>query len=380
MIACGVSAQVPQQVNYQAVARNTAGAVLANQTIGIRFTVHDNTPTGANIYQETFSGISTNQFGLFSVALGAGAPTGVNTFTSINWGTNAKFLQVEIDPAGGTNYISMGTSQLNAVPYALYAANSVPGATGPTGAGATGPTGVAGATGPSGAAGATGPTGAGATGPTGAAGTAGATGHTGANGATGVAGATGIAGPTGVAGATGVTGATGPGTVNGTVNYVAKFTAATALGNSQIFDNGTSVGIGNTAPTSLLSVGSGTMAGSALAGINVSTGTNSYVAASNGTVTSFVGAESTIGTFGTLTNHDVVFRTNNIERMRLTTGGSFEVGTTSNYVSNPGYGGTAKVVIKTPNDYCALYISQGRTATNYGAVRVDYTGLSDTKV
>jgi len=35
---------------------------------------------------------------------------------------------------------------------------------------------------------------------------------------------------------------------SGTLNYVAKFTAATTIGNSQIFDDGTSVGIGTTTP------------------------------------------------------------------------------------------------------------------------------------
>lgn len=39
---------------------------------------------------------------------------------------------------------------------------------------------------------------------------------------------------------------------SGTTNYVAKFTGATALGNSKIFDNGTNVGIGTAAPASLL--------------------------------------------------------------------------------------------------------------------------------
>ena len=43
-------------------------------------------------------------------------------------------------------------------------------------------------------------------------------------------------------------------TVSGTTNYVAKFTAATTVGNSQIFDDGTNVGIGTTSPGSLLTV------------------------------------------------------------------------------------------------------------------------------
>jgi len=66
----------------------------------------------------------------------------------------------------------MGATQLNSVPYALYAANSP--------AGATGVTGATGATGPSGGTGATGSTGAGVTGATGATSTvAGPTGPTG---------------------------------------------------------------------------------------------------------------------------------------------------------------------------------------------------------
>jgi len=43
-------------------------------------------------------------------------------------------------------------------------------------------------------------------------------------------------------------------TGSGTTNYIAKFTSGTALGNSQIVDNGTNVGIGKPSPTKLLDV------------------------------------------------------------------------------------------------------------------------------
>ena len=43
-------------------------------------------------------------------------------------------------------------------------------------------------------------------------------------------------------------------TGSGTTNYLPKFTGASALGNSQIFDNGTNVGIGTASPTALLTV------------------------------------------------------------------------------------------------------------------------------
>ena len=41
---------------------------------------------------------------------------------------------------------------------------------------------------------------------------------------------------------------------SGTTNYVAKFTAATTIGNSQIFDNGTNIGIGSASPDRKLEV------------------------------------------------------------------------------------------------------------------------------
>lgn len=294
-------AQAPQAVNYQGVARNTAGTALQNQALGLRMTIHSGTATGPVVYQETFTA-TTNSFGLYTVQVGRGTPVS-GTFNAISWGGTAHFLEVEMDITGGTNYAAAGTSELISVPYALYAetsgngqgptgptgdtgpagANGATGATGDTGpAGANGATGATGDTGPAGANGATGATGAtgdtgpagangtngatgatgatgdtgpaganGATGATGAAGANGATGATGpagANGATGATGPAGANGATGATGANGVTGPTGPGTLTGTTNYVIKFTSATGGGNSLMQDNGTSMSI-NTAPS-----------------------------------------------------------------------------------------------------------------------------------
>jgi hypothetical protein len=159
---------VPQAFNYQAVARNSAGTLLVTQTIGIKINIHDASATGTIVYSETFIP-TTNKFGLFTIAIGQGTIVS-GIFSSIVWNTGNYWLEVEIDPTGGTTYTSMGASQLITVPYAMYAAKSG------TSEGATGPTGMTGATGP------TGPTGAnGITGPTGI-GTTGATGATGSTG------------------------------------------------------------------------------------------------------------------------------------------------------------------------------------------------------
>ena len=211
-------AQSPQQLNYQAVVRNAQGQPVTTGTVSMRFTIHTDSATGASVFQEVHHP-SPNQFGL--VNLGVGSLSG--NLATVNWGSGPKFLQVELDAAGGTNYSDMGTTQLLSVPYALYAANSAPGPVGPTGvAGAPGITGANGANGATGSQGVTGPTGAGATGPSGPTGNNGTTGPTGANGITGPSGQTGLngaSGPTGATGPSGIDGATGasgtPGT-NGT--------------------------------------------------------------------------------------------------------------------------------------------------------------------
>ena len=203
-ISYKANSQAPQQINYQAVARNASGNVLINQTISVRFTIHDIDTAGTIDYQEIHTNLTTNKFGLFITTIGTGTQVGNNTFPSINWGANAKYLQVELDPAGGSNFVNMGFSQLNSVPYALFAANVTPGPSGATGAsgttGLTGPTGI-------GIQGNTGQTG--ATGPTGVQGNMGQSGAQGVTGATGTAGLQGNTGSTGTQGLQGNTGATG---------------------------------------------------------------------------------------------------------------------------------------------------------------------------
>lgn len=117
-----VMAQAPQKFNYQAVARNASGDVLENQNIGVRISVLNGSSSGMAVYVETHD-VSTNQFGLFTLAIGGGTVSS-GSFPAIDWAGGSKYLQVEFDPNGGTSYIDMGASQLLSVPYALHAGNS----------------------------------------------------------------------------------------------------------------------------------------------------------------------------------------------------------------------------------------------------------------
>jgi|ERR1043165_3084527 hypothetical protein len=193
--------QVPQAINYQAVARDAAGNPLVNQNISVKYTIVDGFNGGALYYMETHH-VTTNQFGLFTAAIGSGSVV-VGDFGTIPWVTGHKFLKVEFDPNGGSAFTLMGSSEMLSVPFALYAVTS-----------SNGPQGLPGLTGP-----------------------------------------TGDTGPIGLTGPTGATGPAGNAYVSGTVNYVSKFTPdTTSLGNSQIYDDGTNIGIGNATPHLKLSI------------------------------------------------------------------------------------------------------------------------------
>lgn len=115
-------AQSPQGINYQAVARNSSGAILSNQNIGVRITICLVASGALPVYKETHS-VVTNQFGLFTLNIGNGTPT-LGTFAAIHWSNSTPYLKVEMDATGGTNYVLMGISQLLSVPYAFYSLNT----------------------------------------------------------------------------------------------------------------------------------------------------------------------------------------------------------------------------------------------------------------
>ena len=183
LINQSIFAQAPQKMSYQAVIRNTSGALVSSASVGMKISILQGTATGTAVYTET-QNASTNVNGLVSLEIGSGTVV-LGTFASINWATGPYFIKTETDPAGGTNYSITGTSQLMSVPYALFSASGTPGPAGPQGpAGPTGPQGPIGLTGA----------------------------------ASTVAGPAGPAGPQGIAGTNG-TGTFPSGTVAGEMNY-----------------------------------------------------------------------------------------------------------------------------------------------------------------
>jgi hypothetical protein len=187
-------AQVPQALNYQAVARDNSGNILANRSISVRLSVLDGSNIGPSLYAETHNP-TTNQFGLFTLAVGTGQPVS-GVFSQIVWPGSSKWLKVELDANGGANYVLMGSSQLLTVPFAFFADSSRnPGPQGP-------------------------------------------------------------AGPQGIQGLQGPQGPAGP-LVSGTNGQTLRHDGNTWVATSNLFHDGNNVGIGNTSPSTKLDVSGG---------------------------------------------------------------------------------------------------------------------------
>jgi hypothetical protein len=137
LISAGILAQdnVPLGIHYQAVARDNYGNELVNRKISVRFSIISDDPLGTVVYQELHQDIYTSKFGVFSLIIGHGTPTGnapCGELSQISWESAYHFLKVEVKFEN--DFMDMGTMQFLAVPYALYARRSLePGPAGPKG-------------------------------------------------------------------------------------------------------------------------------------------------------------------------------------------------------------------------------------------------------
>jgi len=125
---------VPLGIFYQAVARDNFGKELVNKSIDVKFSIISGNPLGTVVYQELHSGITTSKYGVFSLIIGHGTPTGglYGELSQVQWNTAYHYLKIEVK--FDNDFVDMGTMQFLAVPYALYAQKSLePGPQGPKG-------------------------------------------------------------------------------------------------------------------------------------------------------------------------------------------------------------------------------------------------------
>jgi len=105
-----------QGINYKALIKDGAGAVVASQMITVQFQILQGAAM-TNVYEETHTP-TTDANGLIIVNIGEGTPVS-GVFADIDWGSDNHFLNTQIDTGGGLQ--DMGTTGFKTVPYALHA-------------------------------------------------------------------------------------------------------------------------------------------------------------------------------------------------------------------------------------------------------------------
>lgn len=112
-------AQSPAYMNYQGVARDHDGTVLAMTPISLRISILRGREDGETVYREVHD-VTTDRFGMFRLSLGGGEQV-TGAFHAIPWSEDQFWVQVELDDNADREYTMLGARQLLSVPYAFYA-------------------------------------------------------------------------------------------------------------------------------------------------------------------------------------------------------------------------------------------------------------------
>jgi hypothetical protein len=174
---------------------------------------------------------------------------------------------------------------------------------------------------------------------------------------------------------------------SGTTNYVSKWTpSGTVLGDSQIFDNGTNIGIGDPSPTVFIDAYKAT---GGIIRIRSGDGGAFYVSnsAKTGTIAAFGDSGGIIGGAADTTamiysgGVPLAFYVNSFERARITTSGNFGIGTNApswklDVNGVIGLAGTA--FAEKSGNYNVLYDGSGAASIYIGGTTANLNAYSNT--
>ena len=123
LLTADAFSQVPENMSYQAVVRNSSNQLVANQELGLRISILQGSESGTAVYIETQL-TTTNSNGLISIEIGDGSPV-LGIISDIDWSAGPYFIKTETAiEAPLTAYTITGTSKILSVPYALYSKTS----------------------------------------------------------------------------------------------------------------------------------------------------------------------------------------------------------------------------------------------------------------
>ena len=119
-----VAQHVPLGMKYQAVARDLSGNILADQEVNLQIDLvalgekQEKTVTYSEIHA-----MRTNNLGLFSLTIGAGAPQ-IGTFQKVPWSTEDIWMEIKIQENKNDDFVTISNSKILSVPYAFHAATA----------------------------------------------------------------------------------------------------------------------------------------------------------------------------------------------------------------------------------------------------------------
>ena len=111
-----------QGMNYQAVARDASGQVIANLPISLKISLVSKNGDQTEYYTETHQ-VQTDQTGLFQVVIGEGKEA-VGKLADVPWAKDQVWLNIALDANGGKNFALVSSAKLLSVPYAFHAATA----------------------------------------------------------------------------------------------------------------------------------------------------------------------------------------------------------------------------------------------------------------
>jgi len=109
------SAQQGEGISYQAGLRSSTNAVVG-KTVTMQFTLINDSTSGTVVYKETQS-VTTTSLGVVNCTIGKGTAT-IGTWKNIAWNHSPIYINAQVDTSGGTVFVDLGTTQLQAAVYA----------------------------------------------------------------------------------------------------------------------------------------------------------------------------------------------------------------------------------------------------------------------
>jgi hypothetical protein len=111
---------LPKGMNYQAVARDGQGKVMANSTITLRISLIGMKASDQKVHYVEIHRVTTNEFGVFNVVVGNGSVF-QGSFFKIPWSSEEIWMAIDVKSDQDADYTPIVNSKLLAVPYAFHA-------------------------------------------------------------------------------------------------------------------------------------------------------------------------------------------------------------------------------------------------------------------